>query len=84
MGAHALGAAAYAVKAVALAAPDDDGTAGGAAEIAWQLRHLSPPVRRALARLPLLGEDRSGPLGTGLLASGTLGDAIRTLQGGLR
>ncbi|ROP72990.1 MULTISPECIES: putative immunity protein [unclassified Frigoribacterium] len=84
MGAHALGAAAYAVKAVTLAAPDDDGTAGGAAEITWQLRHLSPPVRRALARLPLLGEDSSGPLGTGLLASGTLGDAIRTLQGGLR
>jgi hypothetical protein len=84
MGAHALGAAAYAVKAVTLAAPDDDGTAGGAAEIAWQLRHVSPPVRTALARLPLLGEDSSGPLGTGLLASGALGEAIRAIQAALR
>jgi hypothetical protein len=65
MGAHALGAAAYAAKAVALAAPGDDATAGGAAEIAWQLRHLSPPVRTALARLPLLGEgqDALGAVG---------------------
>ncbi|MBF4579581.1 putative immunity protein [Frigoribacterium sp. VKM Ac-2530] len=85
MGAHALGAAAYAVKAVTLAAPDVEGAAaGGAAEIAWQLRHLSPPVRTALARLPLLGEDSSGPLCTGLLASGALGEAMRTLQAGLR
>ena len=85
MGAHALGAAAYAVKTVTLAAPDVEGAAaGGAAEIAWQLRHLSPPVRTTLARLPLLGEDSSGPLGTGLLASGALGEAIRTLQAGPR
>ena len=85
MGAHALGAAAYAAKAVALAAGSSQGTAaGGAAEIAWQLQHLSGPVRTVLARLPLLGEDSSGPLGTGLLASGTLGEAIRTLQAELR
>ena len=85
MGAHALGAAAYAVKAVTLAAPDDTSASeGGAAEIAWQLRHLSPPVRTALTRLPLSGADSSGPLGTGLLASGALGETIRTLQSGLR
>jgi hypothetical protein len=85
MGAHALGAAAYAVKAVTLAAPDDTGAReGGAAEIAWQLRHLSPPVRTALARLPLSGADSSGPLDTGLLTSGALGETIRTLQSGLR
>ncbi len=44
IGAHALGAAAYAV----------------AAEIAWQLDHMSHPVRIALRRLPLLGEDSAG------------------------
>jgi hypothetical protein len=45
---------------------------------------VSPPVRTALARLPLLGEDSSGPLGTGLLASGALGEAIRAIQAALR
>ncbi|MGK9148477.1 hypothetical protein KXS11_12695 [Plantibacter flavus] len=76
MGAHALGAAAYAAKAAELAAPGS----GGAAELAWQLEHLSDPVRSALQQLPLLGEDPSGPLGSGLLASGTLGAHIRSLQ----
>lgn len=69
MGAHALGAAAYAAKAAELAAPQH----GGAAEIAWQMKHLSQAARTALASLPLLGEDSSGPLGSGLLASGALG-----------
>lgn len=82
MGAHALGAAAYAAKAAALAAHDPD--EGGAAEITWQLRHLSAPVCAALARLPLLGEDPSGPLGSGLLTSGALGESIRVLQAGVR
>jgi hypothetical protein len=87
MGAHALGAAAYAAKAAALAAshPGEGGAAaGGAAEIAWQLRHLSAPVRTALARLPLLGEDASGPLGSGLLTSGALGESILVLQTAVR
>lgn len=76
MGAHALGAAAYAAKAAELAAPGR----GGAAEIAWQISHMGEAVRVALRRLPPLGEDSSGPLGPGLLASGVLGENIRALQ----
>jgi hypothetical protein len=76
MGAHALGAAGYAAKAAALAAPDD----GGSPEIAWQLEHLTEPVRSALRLLPLLGTDPSGPLGPGLLASGIVGESIRAIQ----
>jgi hypothetical protein len=79
MGAHGLGAAAYAAKAAALVAPDG----GGSAEIKWQLEHMSGPVRSALQRLPLLGEDSSGPLGSGLLASGALGASIRAVQSAL-
>ncbi|GAB2984835.1 putative immunity protein [Frigoribacterium salinisoli] len=75
MGAHALGAAAYAVKAVELGAP---GT--GATEIAWQLAQLDGPTAAALHQLPRLGEDRAGPLGAGLLASGALGATIREIQ----
>ncbi len=78
MGAHALGAAAYAAKAAALATPDDPGAFD--AELEWQLARLDPSAREALRRLPQLGEDGSGPLGTGLLTTGTLGEAIRTLQ----
>ncbi len=78
MGAHALGAAAYAAKAAGLAAPDrpealDD-------EVRWQLDHLTPQAREALRRLPLLGEDSAGPLGPGLLATGVLAQVIRTIQ----
>ena len=76
MGAHALGAAAYAAKAAGSAA----GAPAGDDEIAWQLAHMSADVRAALARLPLLGTDPAGPLGTGLLASGALGATIRSLQ----
>lgn len=72
MGAHALGAAAYAAKA-----------AGTTDEIDWQLARMSADVRTALRQLPLLGEDSSGPLGPGLLASGVLGDHIRRLQAAL-
>lgn len=78
MGAHALGAAAYAAKARELSDPRNADAA--ADEIAWQLHHMSDPVRSALRRLPLLGEDSSGPLGSGLLASGALGANIRVLQ----
>src|SRR5690606_12884287 len=70
MGAHALGAASYAVKAASLAS--DDETAAAQAELSWQFDHMSPAVREALGRLPLLGHDTSGPLGTGLLTSGVL------------
>ena len=81
MGAHALGAAAYAAKAAGLAAPDRDATV--AREVRWQLRHMSEPVKAALRQLPPLGEDSAGPLGPGLLASGLQGRIIRELQAGL-
>lgn len=81
MGAHALGAAAYAAKAVGLAEPENpDATAD---EIAWQLDRMTDETVAALRRLPLLGEDSAGPLGAGLLASGVLGESIRRLQAGL-
>ena len=81
MGAHALGAAAYAAKAAGLAAPDRPDAVND--EIRWQLSRMSPPVRVALRQLPPIGENRAGPLGPGLLASGLLGTIIRDLQVGL-
>ncbi|HEX5251217.1 MAG TPA: hypothetical protein VFW14_16260 [Gaiellales bacterium] len=80
-GAHALGAAAYAANAAGLAAPDRP--AALKEEVCWQLRHLSPGVRKALRKLPPVGENLSGPLGPGLLASGVLGSIIGDLQAGL-
>lgn len=79
MGAHALGAAAYALKAVSLA----HGSEAVEREVAWQVAVLTPSARDALRRLPALGTDSSGPLGAGLLASGMLGESIRTLQAAL-
>lgn len=81
MGAHALGAAAYAAKAVGLAAPDRPEAVDD--EIRWQLQHMSADVKAALSRLPPLGEDSAGPLGPGLLASGILAANIRSIQAGL-
>ncbi|MCE4024384.1 hypothetical protein LXM50_00200 [Microbacterium sp. Au-Mic1] len=81
MGAHALGAAAYAAKAAGLVAPDRDNARED--EVRWQLAHLTAPVRAALAQLPALGEDRAGPLGAGLLARGDLAVTIRELQAAL-
>jgi hypothetical protein len=81
MGAHALGAAAYAVEAAGLAAPGRPEAASD--EIRWQLGHMSSEVRAALGTLPAVGENRSGPLGPGLLASGQLGSIIRQMQDGL-
>jgi hypothetical protein len=78
MGAHALGAAAYAAKAAALAAPDRPEAVSD--EIRWQLGHMSRAARAALRQLPPVGENTSGPLGPGLLASGLLGTIIRDLQ----
>lgn len=78
MGAHALGAAAYAAKAAGLAAPDPH--AAVAREIRWQLSCMTASVEAALRLLPPLGEDPSGPLGPGLLASGLQGRIIRDLQ----
>lgn len=73
MGAHALGAAAYAAKAAGLANPASD-------EIRWQLEHRSPAVHAALCGLPPVGQNSPGPLGPGLLASGHLGEIVRNLQ----
>lgn len=81
MGAHALGAAAYAVKAVSLAAPRRPEVVDD--EIRWQLTHMTADVRAALRTLPPVGENASGPLGPGLLSRGQLGTIIRKLQAGL-
>lgn len=81
MGAHALGAAAYAVKAASLAAPDRPEAVND--EIRWQLTHMTAEVRVALRALPPVGASRSGPIGPGLLSSGQLGTIIRDLQAGL-
>jgi hypothetical protein len=81
MGAHALGAAAYAAKAAGLAA--SDWPQAVSEEIRWQLGHISLAARVALRQLPGVGENLSGPLGPGLLASGVLGSIIRDLQAGL-
>lgn len=81
MGAHALGAAAYAAKAAGLSRPDQVDAA--CKEISWQLERLSPLARRALRQLPLLGEDTAGPLGPGLLNRGVLATSIRAIQAGL-
>ena len=81
MGAHALGAAAFAAKAAGLAAPNRPEAVGE--EIDWQLRRMSAAARAALRQLPPVGENSSGPLGPGLLASGLLGAIIRELQAGL-
>jgi len=76
MGAHALGAAAYAVKAVSLGG--DEQTVR--AEIDWQLGQLSAGERDVLRLLPPVGSHSNGPLGAGLLSRGILGDTIREIQ----
>ncbi|WP_199424751.1 putative immunity protein [Actinotalea solisilvae] len=81
MGAHALGAAAYAAKAAGLAHPDRASAVDD--EIRWQLHRMTPATRAALQRLPLLGQDSAGPLGSGLLASGVLGTVIEKIQADL-
>jgi hypothetical protein len=81
MGAHALGAAAYAAQAAGLADPGRPHAVGD--EIRWQLGHMPPQVRAALRALPPVGENSSGPLGPGLLASGQLRTIIADLQAGL-
>lgn len=80
MGAHALGAAAYAARAAELADP----ARGGSAELAWQVAAMSEPVRRALRLLPPVGTDPTGPLGPGLLSSGALGAHIAAVQASLQ
>ena len=81
MGAHALGAAAYAANAAGLAAPDHPEAICD--EISWQLERMTDRTRSALRQLPPVGEDSAGPLGKGLLASGILGSIIRQIQAAL-
>lgn len=78
MGAHALGASAYAVKAVTLANSGNPEAADD--ERSWQIAQLTDEERAALRRLPAVGADSSGPLGEGLLSRGLLGQTIRQLQ----
>lgn len=78
MGAHALGAAAYATKAVSLANADQPELVKD--EIQWQLAELGEKERAVLRMLPPLGTDSSGPLGAGLLSRGILGETIRDIQ----
>jgi hypothetical protein len=82
MGAHALGAAGYAAKASVLAAGGDESVLRS--ETRRQVAAMSDAVARAVASLPMLGEDRSGPLGPGRLEAGLVGDAIRAIQAELR
>jgi hypothetical protein len=81
MGAHALGAAAYAAKAAGLARLDRPKAISQ--EIRWQLGRMSPAARAALRTLPPVGENSSGPLGPGLLASGLLRAIIVEIQASL-
>lgn len=79
MGAHALGAAGYATKAVALAAGCDR-DAVVRAEAHRHFAAMTDSVANALSRLPALGANGSGPLGPGRLSGGLVGDAIRAIQ----
>ena len=81
MGAHALGAAAYAAKAAGLAAADRPGVISE--EVRWQVNRMSAQAGSALSQLPPVGENSAGPLGPGLLASGVLGTVVRELQASL-
>lgn len=78
MGAHGLGAAAYAALAVGLASPNRPEAVE--VEIRWQVDRASARVRAALRSLPPVGVNSSGPLGPGLLASGQVGKIVRELQ----
>lgn len=79
MGAHALGAAAYAVKAVSIGGDE----VAVRAELDWQLSQLSAGERDVLRLLPPVGSDSNGPLGAGLLSRGILGETIREIQAAL-
>ncbi len=78
MGAHALGASGYAVKAVSLAHPKSPDAVQE--EIRWQLSQLDDTERSILRQLPPVGSNSSGPLGPGLLAGGVVGATIREIQ----
>lgn len=78
-GAHALGAAGYAVKA-SVTADGGDPDAVIVSEARRQASVATDPVANALRSLPVLGTNRSGPLGPGGLGTGHIGRAIREPQ----
>lgn len=83
MGAHALGAAGYAVKARLLTRGSPAGQGADAdilAEVRGQVELMSPEVVNALELLPTLGTNGAGPLAEGRLSRGVVGEAIRELQ----
>ncbi|MFF2622994.1 hypothetical protein [Oerskovia jenensis] len=76
MSAHALGAAAHAAKAAALAAPDQE--ASRRAELRWQFAHMTSNVRTYRPGAPSSAQrGLLRPLGAGLLALGVLATTIR-------
>jgi hypothetical protein len=79
MGAHALGAAGSAAKASTLDAACEDDTVARS-EALRQVAEMTDAVASALARLPALEENRSGPLARGRLSLGNVGEAIREIQ----
>jgi hypothetical protein len=79
MGAHALGASGYAGKAAALHADCDDDTVARA-QAHRQVAAMTHQVAQALASLPALGENNSGPLGPGRLSTGHIGATIQAIQ----
>jgi hypothetical protein len=81
VGAHALSAAACAVRAVGFANPNHSEATQD--EIRWQLDHMSPTIRSALMTVPPIDKITSGPLGPGLNTTGQMGDILRDLQAGL-
>jgi hypothetical protein len=83
MGAHALGAAGYAVKASSLAAGCDD-DAVTRSEVRRQVAAMTDAVAGALSALPAVGDNRAGPLGPGRLSGGNVGEAIGAIQAQLR
>lgn len=83
MGAHALGAAGYAGKALILAGHrcSAAGKEIQVVEVALGLVELmSDPVAEDIAGLPMLGEDTRGPLAPGRLSGGHVGNVIRAIQ----
>ena len=83
MGAHALGAAGYAGKALILA-PHGGSDADREIQAVGVARRLvdlmSDPVAQDIAGLPMLGEDTRGPLAPGRLSGGHVGNVIRAIQ----
>ena len=79
----ALWAAGYAAKASTLAAAGDSDEVTRS-ETLGQIAAMSDAVANALSLLPALGENNAGPLRTGRLSSGRVGETILVIQAELR